>query len=109
MADIEFHKPSDIERFSKTSKADALERRDIYEAAAEDLKFALRSIEGHPALLGLDVRVKAWRVANRARRMAEACHFIALESVRLYREYELQFGEPFAAEKRRRRRFDPEA
>lgn len=106
---IEFQKPSDLEQFSKTGKAVMRDLRDIFEGAAEDTKFALRSIEGHPALFGLDVRVKAWKVANRLRRAAEACNGAALETVRFWAEYQTQFGEPFEAARNRRPRFDPEA
>lgn len=106
---IEFRKPSDLEQFSKTSKTLLREIRDILECAAEDVNFALRTIEGHPALFGQDVRLKAWRVANRLKRAAEACNGAALETTRFYAEYERQFGVPFAAAKKRRPKFDPEA
>lgn len=106
---IEFRKPSDLQQFSKTGKTLLREICIILDCAAEDVSFALRSIEGHPALLGLDVRLKAWRVANRLKRAAEACNGAALELTRFYAEYQIQFGEPFAAAKNRRPKFDPEA
>jgi hypothetical protein len=67
------------------------------ENAADEVEARLRTLKGHPMLMGVDVRITARRVANRLRRAQECAHGLAIEAVKFNAEYRKQFVE--AAEK----------
>jgi hypothetical protein len=63
------------------------------ENAADEVEAALRSLKGHPLLLGVDVRIRARWVSNRLRRAEECAHGLAIEAVKFNAEYRKQFVE----------------
>ena len=73
----------------------ALARRWQFELdmAASDARAAMESLHGHPLLLGLDVRLKARRVARRLKRAQALAHGLAEEARQLDRAYRRHFLE----------------
>lgn len=60
------------------------------EVAAKDARAAMESLKGHPLLFGLDVRVRARRVARRLTRAAELAEGIGKEVAKFPAEYRRQ-------------------
>lgn len=60
--------------------------------AAQDVYIVLSKQKGHPLLLGIDVKIRARRVARRLRRASELCSGAAVEAVAFYREFRAQFA-----------------
>lgn len=73
----------------------ALARRWQFELdmAASDSRAAMESLQGHPLLLGLDVRLKARRVSTRLKRAQALAHGLAEEARRFDRAYRRHFLE----------------
>lgn len=73
----------------------ALARRWQFELdmAASDSRAAMESLQGHPLLLGLDVRLKARRVSSRLKRAQALAHGLAEEARRFDRAYRRHFLE----------------
>lgn len=71
----------------------ALARRWQFELdmAAADVQAGLEALHGHPLLLGLDVRLKARRVAKALRRAQNLAHGLANEAQFLHRAYVQHF------------------
>lgn len=55
--------------------------------AAVESEAAMASLKGHPLLLGLDVRVKARRVAKRLKRAQDLAYGLTAEGHRFHRDY----------------------
>jgi hypothetical protein len=66
---------------------------ELHESAAE-LQAALSAQKGHPLLLGLDVKLRARRVAAHLKRAAEAQVGAAAALVKMNAEYKRQFVDP---------------
>lgn len=81
--------------------------RDIaweFHESSEEVKAALSRQKGHPLLFGLDVRIRARRVAARLQRASEGAVGVAAELVKFNAEYKRQFVEPAQEAKRRQRK-----
>jgi hypothetical protein len=74
--------------------------------AAEEIQAVLARQKGHPLLLGLDVRLRARKVAKRLHRAQECVTGGAVEAVKFYREFRKQFAEVIAPPKQTRASFD---
>lgn len=113
MAKVKVNTGLDVIEFdgSESVAAYALASRDYtralcqeYEGAADDLYGILCELgTGHPLAFGIDVKLRARKVAKRLERMAEMASWIAVESVKLNLEYRKQFAELVAPEKTRKR------
>jgi len=57
--------------------------------------------QGHPLLMGIDVRIRARRVCKRLDRLAALMGGGVTESVAFYREFRLQFAPAIQPEKKR--------
>ncbi|WP_182876116.1 hypothetical protein [Microbispora sp. H10670] len=109
IADIEFHGkvPAKIAAYTLATQRfahDLARELDHAEAAAEA---AMTQLKGHPMLLGVDVRARAWRVARYLREAREIAQGISAEAVK----FNLQFRQEFldaleALEKRDTKRSD---
>ena len=75
-----------------------------FHESSEELKAALSRQKGHPLLFGLDVKIRAKRVASRLVRASEGAVGVAAELVKLNAEYKRQFVEPAQEAKRRQRK-----
>ncbi|MFC5744858.1 hypothetical protein [Actinomadura rugatobispora] len=62
-----------------------------FELAAGDAEAAMASLHGQWWLLGLDVRVKAHRVAKRLKRASEAADGMGKQGAKFVRAYEKNF------------------
>ncbi|MBO4274948.1 hypothetical protein [Microbispora triticiradicis] len=109
IADIEFHGkvPAKIAAYTLATQRfahDLARELDHAEAAAEA---AMTQLKGHPMLLRVDVRARAWRVARHLREAREIAQGISAEAVK----FNLQFRQEFldalqAIEKRDTKRSD---
>jgi hypothetical protein len=63
------------------------------EFAAEELIAVLSRQKGHPLLAGVDVRLRARKVARRLYRASQLFNGAAVESVKLYQEFRFQFAD----------------
>ena len=62
--------------------------------------------KGHPLLLGVDVRLRARRVARRLKRCAESAQGVATEAVRFNEEFRIQFADVITPRPVRHQVFD---
>jgi hypothetical protein len=60
---------------------------------AEEIYVVLSRQRGHPLLFGIDVRFRARKVAKRLHRVEELVAGGAVEAVKFYREFRLQFAD----------------
>jgi hypothetical protein len=61
------------------------------EFSSGELYAVLSRQKGHPALMGVDVKLRARRVCKRLRRMEQLAAGGSVESVHFYREFRRQF------------------
>src|SRR5260370_24293771 len=74
--------------------------------ATEEVSAVLSRQKGHPLLLGLDVKLRARKVARRLHRAQECVTGAAIEAVKFYREFRLQFAEVITPPKAKPKSFD---
>ncbi|XKK40245.1 hypothetical protein HFP72_05980 [Nocardiopsis sp. ARC36] len=93
MAEIEFFGPvgTQVIRYARTSRRFARDLAAELESAAHDARVAMGGLKGHPALLGLDVKIRARRVSRKLKRAKELAQGISAESVKFAAEYRKQF------------------
>jgi hypothetical protein len=103
---IEFKGHKSVQRYSQALRD--LNRDVAHEAefAAEELQAVLARQKGHPLLAGLDVRLRARKVAKRLRRSAELSAGAAVEAVKLYAEFRAQFTEVIKPKEKKDKGFD---
>ncbi|PPK65765.1 hypothetical protein V5P93_000348 [Actinokineospora auranticolor] len=95
IADCEFTGDRVAERIARYAQLtqrlahDLARELDIAEEAAEA---ALRRLKGHPLLVGIDVRLRARKVARELREARDLCKGISAEAV----AFNLQFRREFA-------------
>jgi len=74
---------------------------------AEEITAVLTATgKGNPWLMGLDVKWRARRVASRARRAAELQRGSAVEMVRLWQDFVIQFAPALEKRKQAKKSFD---
>jgi hypothetical protein len=93
LSGIEFTGHAAVAEYSKALRALCRDLSFEIEFAAEEIYAVLSRQKGHPLLLGLDVRLRARRVANRLRRAEELTAGAAVEAVKFYVEFRRQFAE----------------
>ncbi|MFE6386771.1 hypothetical protein [Nocardiopsis dassonvillei] len=93
LGSIEFFGPvgTQVTRYAKTSRRFARDLAAELESAAHDSRVAMSALKGHPALLGLDVKIRARRVSRKLKRAKELAQGISAESVKFAAEYRKQF------------------
>lgn len=75
-----------------------------FDRAAAEARTAMHGLKGHPALFGIDVRVRARWVARRLERAKELAIALSAESVKFAAEYNRQFIEQAHANSRKEMR-----
>jgi hypothetical protein len=90
---IEFTGHASVARYSKALRGINRDIAHECEYAAEELQAVLSRQRGHPLLLGLDVRLRARKVAKRLHRAGELSAGAAVEAVKFYSEFRLQFAD----------------
>jgi len=93
LGEIEFfgHVGTQVIRYARTSRRFARDLAAELESAAHDSRVAMSALKGHPALLGLDVKIRARRVSRKLKRAKELAQGISAESVKFAAEYRKQF------------------
>ena len=90
---IEFKGHKAVAQYSKAARDLCRDLSHEFDFAAEELTAVLAKQRGHPLLMGMDIRLRARKVAKRLHRAAELAAGAAIESVKLYQEFRLQFGD----------------
>lgn len=93
IADIEFHgkvaaKIAEYTVATQRFAHDLARELDAAESAAES---AMSQLKGHPLLMGVDVRARAWRVSRNLREARELAQGISAEAIK----FNLQFRQEF--------------
>lgn len=101
---IGFKGSKSIADYSRTGRDLARDIAWEYHEASEEVKAALSRQKGHPLLLGLDVKLRARRVAAHLKRAAEGEVGVAAALVKFNAEYKRQFVEPAQAAKAKQRK-----
>jgi len=93
LADIEITSTSSLKKYVESSRSLCRDISSELDWAAEELITVLTQTQkGNPALLGFDVKIRARRIAKRARRAAELQRGSAVEMTRLWQDYLVQFA-----------------
>lgn len=104
---IELNSSSALMKYSQTARDLAREFAYEFDWAAQELEAALiRNGQGNPWLMGLDVKWRARRVANRARRAAELSRGAGAEMVKLWQDFVIQFAPALEQRQQKKPSFD---
>lgn len=103
---IEFKGASSIAEYSRAGRRIGRELAAEFDQAAEEIMAVLSRQKGHPLLLGVDVRLRARRVAKRLQRAAELANGMAIECVKFNTEFRVQFAEVITQKRPRAKKFD---
>ncbi|MEU1875761.1 hypothetical protein ABZ470_00490 [Streptosporangium sp. NPDC020072] len=99
IAAIEFHGkvPAQITAYTVATQLfahDIARELSHAESAAES---AMTQLKGHPLLLGIDIRARAWRVARHLREAKELAEGISAEAVKFNLQFRQEFLEALQA------------
>lgn len=105
---IEFTGAASIADYSKELRNLARDLSHETGTAAQELQAVLSRQRGHPLLMGIDVRLRARKVTKRLDRASECFAGGAVEAVKLYAEFRVQFADAINPRpaKKDPRRFD---
>lgn len=92
LSGIEFDGAKDITLYAKKGRELCRDLAMELEAAAEQVLGVLSRQHGHPLLFGIDVRIRARRVARRLQRAAECAQGAGIEVVKFRSEFRYQFA-----------------
>jgi hypothetical protein len=90
---IDFTGAKSVADYSKALRDLSRDMSNESEFAAEELVAVLSRQKGHPLLAGVDTRLRARRVARRLYRASQLYNGAAVEAVKLYQEFRLQFAD----------------
>lgn len=94
LGNVEFTGAKSITEYSKISRGICRDLAMEFEMAADEVYGALiASQKGHPALMGVDVKLRARRVRNRLRRASEAAKGAAVEVVKFHTQFRTEFAD----------------
>lgn len=93
LADVEFvgNVGTQVVAYAKKTRRFARDLAAELDTGAEDARKAMNQLKGHPALMGIDVRLRSRRVARRLTRAKECALAISAESIKFAAEYRKQF------------------
>ncbi|RJL19576.1 hypothetical protein [Bailinhaonella thermotolerans] len=102
IADIEFHGkvPSKIAAYAVATQRLAHDLARELEEGANGAEAAMRQLKGHPLLMGVDVKARAWRVARHLREARELVLGISAEAVKFNLQFRQEFLEAMANQAR---------
>lgn len=98
---IGFNGSKSVANYSRTGRDLSRDLAWEFHEAAAELQAALSRQKGHPLLGGLDVKLRARRVAAHLKRAAEGQVGVAAALVKLNAEYKRQFVDPAQANKQK--------
>jgi hypothetical protein len=90
---IEFTGAKSVAEYSKALRNLSRDMSSEAAFAAEELQAVLSRQKGHPLLMGIDVRMRARKVTRRLHRASELFAGSAVEAVKLYQEFRIQFAD----------------
>jgi hypothetical protein len=96
LEEIEFTGAASIADYSRTLRTLGRDLAAVLEVSADEVQTVLSHQNTHRLLIGVDVSLRARRVARRLRRAAELSRGLAAEAVRFNQEFSLQFTEVIA-------------
>lgn len=99
---IEFKGAQSVADYSRKLRTLGRDLAAELDCGAEEIQAVLSRQKGHPLLVGMDVRIRARRVARRLYRCAELSQGLAAEAVRFNQEFRLQFADVIEPKKPRR-------
>lgn len=104
LSEIEFTGSKSITAYSKVGRELARDFGMELEFAADEVYGALvASQKGHPALFGVDVKLRARRVARRLKRASELQKASGVELVKFHSQFRREFLDLLQPEKKRPR------
>lgn len=107
LSSIEFNSTSALKQYVNEARRLGRDFGVELDWAAEEIAGVLTSTgKGNPWLMGVDVKWRAKRVANRARRAAELQRASAVELVRFWQEFVIQFAPALEKHKTDKKTFD---
>lgn len=106
LSGIEFDGAKDITIYARKGREICRDLAMELEAAAEQVVGVLSRQQGHPLLFGIDVRIRARKVANRLRRAAELAEGAGIEVIKFRAEFRYQFANVINPPKTPAKRFD---
>lgn len=107
LSGIEFTGHVSVAKYAQELRALMRDCADETRFGAEEIQAVLSRQKGHPLLLGVDVRMRARRVARRLHRVSELEAGAAIEAVKFYHEFRRQFADVInPAPRRTRQMFD---
>lgn len=107
LSGIEFTGHTSVAQYGQELRALMRDCADETRFGAEEIYAVLSRQKGHPLLLGVDVRMRARRVARRLHRVSELNEGAAIEAVKFYHEFRRQFADVISpAPRRTRQMFD---
>ncbi|MFC4536995.1 hypothetical protein [Sphaerisporangium dianthi] len=107
LSTIEINSTSALKKYVDASRALARDFSVELEWGAEEITAVLTATgKGNPWLMGVDVKWRARRVAARARRAAELQRGAAVELVRLWQDFVIQFAPALEKHKQAAKTFD---
>ncbi|WP_017559075.1 hypothetical protein [Nocardiopsis baichengensis] len=80
-----------VNQYAKKSRKLARDLASELDSGASDARRAMKALKGHPLLLGLDVSLRARKVARKLKRAKELAQGISAESIKFSAEYRKQF------------------
>jgi hypothetical protein len=98
---IEFTGHQSVARYAKEARALCRDLAHEFDFAGEELQAVLSRQKGHPLLMGVDIRLRARKVTKRLHRASELAAGAAVESVKLYQEFRLQFADAITPKDRK--------
>lgn len=93
LSGIEFSGHESVREYANAVRGLCRDLAAELEFASGELFEVLRRQEGHPLLLGMDVRLRARRVSRRLERLSRLMGGGCVESVAFYREFRKQFAD----------------
>jgi hypothetical protein len=93
LSGIEFTGHAAVTEYSKALRELLRDVSHEVEFGAEELYAVLSRQNGHPLLFGVDVKIRARKVVKRLHRVHELAAGGAIEAVKFYREFRMQFAE----------------
>jgi tRNA A37 threonylcarbamoyladenosine modification protein TsaB len=107
LANIPFTGAKSITAYSQEARSLCRDLAIELDMGADEVYGALvASQKGHPALFGLDVRVRARRVRNRLKRASEHAQAAAVEAVKFHAQFRREFADILRPEKKKKPEFD---
>jgi hypothetical protein len=101
LSGIEFTGHESVAEYAKQLRALCRDISDEAGYGAAELYAVLSRQKGHPLLAGIDVRLRARRVARRLDRVADLMAGGVVESVKFYAEFRAQFADAINPPKQR--------